>query len=253
MSASTFWFGHVLPRRREFRGWRLTNSPERYPVAADTRIDSAAPTSNYGSDTNIRLIKNSVGDRDGSVVRGLLRFDLPDVPQAAVADARLWMTLTRVRGPEGYDPYSRDVVIRPLTAGFAELGATWLDRDYEEELLWTSPGGDFSVDAAVQIPWSPPEDITLGDGSWQCSWDLRPLWDNADLRDNGVVLMLDPETPPETGFLNYLFSTRESSAGPDNDAVYVEVSLRFSRPETPIRTLTSIRWTWCACRLRPSI
>ena len=98
---------------------------ERYPLVEDTRIDDRDVNLNFGTDTLTRLVRNSETDRDGSFVRGLLQFDLPDLPREEVADARLWMVLTQPHGPAGYNPYEGDVVIRPLAAGFDELSATW--------------------------------------------------------------------------------------------------------------------------------
>ncbi len=198
---------------------------ERYPLLADTRIDSRDVNVNFGADALIRLVRNSETDRDGSFVRGLLQFDLPDLPREEVAEARLWMVLTRARGPAGYNPYERNLVIRPLAAAFDELSATWQLRNFEPELLWESPGGDFLLDPAKRIAWQPPQGIVLGDGTWWCSWDLLPLWDDVDLRNHGAVLMLDPETPPDAGFLTYAFGSREYLSDVGDFRPYVEVVL----------------------------
>ena len=105
---------------------------------ADTRIDSRDVDLNFGRPL-LRLVRNSKTDRDGSFVRGLLQFDLPNLPREDVAEARLWMVLTRARGPAGYNPYERNVVIRPLAAAFDELSATWPLRNFDPSCRGNHP------------------------------------------------------------------------------------------------------------------
>lgn len=194
---------------------------ESYIIRADSRIDSRATDQNFGADAVMRLVINSTTDRDGSIVRGLVALDLPEIAATDIAEARLWMALTRVRGTDGYDPYSRKVIARPLTSGFSELGVTWMSPDLEQESLWTSPGSDYDDDPSKTIEWNPPAGIQANvDGVYWTSWNLLPQWDNAHVRENGLLMTLSPESPPDTSFLTYAFASLDGDA---NLRPYVEV------------------------------
>jgi autotransporter-associated beta strand protein len=168
------------------------------PIVQDTRIDSRDTTTNYGSESNIKLIKNSTVGRDGSMVRGLI--GLPDfhvMPLDDVYSVKVWLCQYYYYGPPDEGPYTRGVTLYPLTQPFDQKTATWENCN----------GGQY--DATHPVPWSPAPGIGYINGEWWCSWDIKPLWNDSNLRTNGALLMLDPETPPSKFWVTKVFDTSE--------------------------------------------
>lgn len=190
---------------------------EFYPIDVDTRIDSRDFNDNYDGDS-IKIVKNDADPGDGSMVRGLIKLNLPSLPIERVDSAKLWMCLTYDQNWESEDPYARGVALHPLTRNFDEGTATWMNSDGSTP--WGLPGGDY--DTSNSVSWNPPLGIThRTNGYWWCSWDIKPLWDDSNLRDNGAALILDPETPP-TDFISKVFAS--SDYGDSSYRPYVEVN-----------------------------
>jgi autotransporter-associated beta strand protein len=203
------------------------------PIVSDTRIDSRYDDDNYGGDTEIKLVKNAGPPYgDASMVRGLIGLPaLPDLSATTIVSAKIWLCLT-------YDyeanPYARGVTLYPLTQSFDPNAASW--NDSTGSTAWSSPGG--SYDASNSVPWTPATDIqgsTSGynNGHWWCSWDVTSLWNNSNLRNNGALLMLDPETPPATGWITKVFASSEygdSDSGTDVYRPYLELTTTQVQP-----------------------
>ena len=169
------------------------------PIVQDTRIDSYDTTTNYGGESSVKIIKNSVSHSGGSMVRGLIALPhLPDIAVDDVCSAKIWLCETRYSGPSDEGPYTRGITLYPLTQAFDQNTATWQNCN----------GGQY--DSSHPVRWSPAPGIVGGvDWQWWCSWDIRPLWDNNNLRNNGALLVLDPETPPSTSYITKAFAASD--------------------------------------------
>ena len=170
----------------------------KYPIAVGEYIDSGSPNNHFAS--NIKLVVNKPSN--GTLTRGLVQMpNLPDVPASHVLDAKLWLNLT---WDNESDPYSRGIVLYPLTQAFNASTATWNKSD--ASTFWPTPGGVY--DATKGIVWDPPEGIPTSTNTniW-CSWDITSLWGDADLFRYGAILMFDQsEAKPSTGFITKQFS-----------------------------------------------
>jgi hypothetical protein len=86
------------------------------PLVADTHVDSAQPTANFGADASILV---------GPLTRGLVRFDLSTLPTGTTADQVLKATLTLwVSGVEA----PGDVTAALLANDWAERQVNWSNR-----------------------------------------------------------------------------------------------------------------------------
>ena len=153
---------------------------QQFAIDADTYIDSQSPTTNYGTNTTVKVVVNGT---DGSLARGL--FELPaavwSIPAGDLVSAKVWFwTFKDNTG-------SRTVRLQPLTRGFSEGGATW--QSYDGTNSWASPGGDYDAGTFV--------DAVKG-GNW-FSWDITGLWNNTDLRSFGAILRMNDESNPGAG------------------------------------------------------
>ncbi len=171
------------------------------PIVQDTRIDSLYTTENYfGQD--IKIIKNATSHNEGSEVRGLITLpQLPNLSSANVYSAKIWMCQTYYYGPPDETPYTRGVTLYPLTQAYDLTAVTWQSCN----------GGQY--DSSNPVPWNPPPDMAqpvpgfYDNGYWWCSWNMTTLWTNSNLRNNGAILMLDPETPPSTNWITKDFAS----------------------------------------------
>lgn len=119
-------------------------------VAADTYVNSFAPTLNYGGGEFFSVRSSAVND-----LVGLLRFDLGLVPDGEVSRAVLQLDTNSAALSQG-----EVVVYRVLEAwregtGVGSAGATsWNERDVG--LAWTAPGcGPGSRDAVELVRFAP--------------------------------------------------------------------------------------------------
>jgi autotransporter-associated beta strand protein len=170
------------------------------PIVEETRIDSLYTTDNYFSQ-NIKIIKNAVSHDAGSEVRGMIALpQLPDLSSADLYSAKIWMCETYYYGPPDENAYTRGVTLYPLTQGYNLTTVTWQSCN----------GGQ--CDASNPVAWSPAPGMASGlDGYWWCSWNITPLWSNSDLRNNGALLTIDPETPPSTSWITKYFASNTYS------------------------------------------
>jgi hypothetical protein len=185
---------------------------EKFPIVADTQIDSRDPTRNFGVSTAVKVVVNG---NDGSLARVLFR--LPDEalaiePEQVVA-ARVWFYVWLDNTAD------RTVVLHPLARSFVEGsgsatasgdGATWLTSDGVN--AWSTPGGD--DDEAVVV-------VAEEAGNW-FSWDVASLWSDENLRANGALLKMNDESAPGVGEMPRAPFT--SSEGPANQQPYVEIT-----------------------------
>ena len=191
-----------------------------YAITEDTRIDSDRTTNNYG-DESLKMIINSADHYDGSYVR--LLVDLPDASSPIIStatangtlsSAKLWLNFWWISVASGEEFEDRGVVAHPLTQSFAEYSATFLT--YDGTNTWANPGGDY--DSSVSIEWTPLEEGQQA--GWYC-FDLTSLYASGYDLSNGLILMLDSETPPaeSNSWCTYCADQSESGVGP-----YLEVT-----------------------------
>jgi hypothetical protein len=108
-SASWAWTVAASPPPPSCTQQAVTVSPN-----ADTWLLESSPTSNYGSDSVIK-----VDTKAGANARSLLRFQLPTIPDGcAVRDARL-------RLYAGSYKAGRTLEALPVASSWAQSGVTW--------------------------------------------------------------------------------------------------------------------------------
>ncbi len=187
-----------------------------FPIDVDTGVDSRDPTFNYGVDTSVKVVVN--GD-DGSLARVLLELPAAawSIPSADLVSAEVrlytWKNMTG----------TRTVSLHPLTRAFVEGtgddtasgdGATWQTHDGTNP--WTIPGGDYDAGVSVDAV----ELAADGLSGW-FTWDIAPLWDDANLRSHGAMLRMGDESDPGVGNMPRA-SFNSSDVGLDRP--YVEVT-----------------------------
>lgn len=132
----------------------------------DTYINAIQPNTNYGADNEFQVWAN-----DGANRRGLLRFDLSEIPaNATIFSATLYI----------YTPDSKSGVqtaIYRVTAPWSESNATWNSP-------WNTAGGDFS-NQVVYASFSPdtPDCMITVDIS-----GLVTGWVNGSYENHGLML-----------------------------------------------------------------
>lgn len=163
------------------RAW--LDSPERvYPVTIDptttiqpdatagidTFINSASPTTNYGTATSLEV---STGRSS------LLKFDLSAIPSGA----QIISAVLSLYCYSGYN-YSYSGEIAPLTAAWDETQATWNVR--LTGVNWVTAGGDVDNTQKITFASTPTNTAAL----WH-DWTVTSIvrnWVNGALANNGL-------------------------------------------------------------------
>ena len=113
--------------------------------AADVYIEKDNPDDNYGSVKEI-----SVRAKDDGDLRGLLRFDLSDIPSnAVITSAVLYLYETSESSTQ--------------VTGIYRLTRAWTESEVTWNTPWLTPGGDFAAAPvyATYIPGQKACSITL--------------------------------------------------------------------------------------------
>ena len=172
-----------------------------YAITQDTYIDQRNNGTNYYDDDKIKLVVNSDDPGDGSVTRGLLALPttLPtSLPASQIYSVKIWFcqTWNNDDGLPGETPYTRGVVMYPLTSSFNASTVTWQSCN----------GGQY--DSTQPLAFTPAANIQeQANWYWWCSWDLKPLW-NGSPCPNGLIMMLNPETAPPAAGSNATWVTK---------------------------------------------
>jgi type II secretory pathway pseudopilin PulG len=147
----------------------------------DTYLFGFKPTLNYGA-----VIDLYVTQWSGKIGQSLVQFDVSGIPSFAKiisADLALYQNYT--------SPGSGSIGVYRVTSSWQEgaqspggkgPGATWDLRD--TGLSWTTPGGDYDVNAVAVSP--PPSGV-----GW-VTWDISALvndWITGTYSNNGVLLL----------------------------------------------------------------
>ncbi|MEM5776578.1 MAG: DNRLRE domain-containing protein, partial [Anaerolineaceae bacterium] len=150
--------------------------------SADTYIDGGNPATNYGAANRFFVRPDNNADE-----RGLLRFDLSDIPNGAtVTSATLYLYGSNTANNQVISIYS-------VTTAWTETGATWQS--------WTTPGGDFDNRTAyaafipTQVNCSAAIDLT----------GLVQEWVDGSLPNHGMLLFATGSNHA------FSFSTKEDS------------------------------------------
>ncbi len=139
---------------------------------ADTRLDSATPTTNYGTATTLKL----VGTGAGGPVRSIIRLNIPPFISASQIQsaylnvyggssgaASLAIDIHPVTPPSLW--FEKDLLKPDLVTQIA-WGATWNDYGGTASgLAWVTPGGDYdagsSASATIVAGWNNIDITTL--------------------------------------------------------------------------------------------
>jgi hypothetical protein len=164
------------------------------PLDRDSYIDQWSPTGVFSGTSATQLIVNGPnnGTKSLTVTRGLIHAALPTIPDGeTLVSATLWANMYGERGP------GVGVRLYPLADPWTN-DATW--NTYDGAHSWTAgtggtfnTGGDY-VDLA--------KTTAVPDGHAAGTWfecDITSLWNNADFRSNGGILLLNPESCLDSG------------------------------------------------------
>jgi hypothetical protein len=103
----------------------------------DAFIRDDDPTSNFGSNVNLRVAKLNI---PAAIIRSVLRFDLSAIPVSATINSAV-LTLTRDPDIAVSTPF--DCFVRRVTTSWSEGQVTW--DEAATGTPWGSPGGDFTT------------------------------------------------------------------------------------------------------------
>ena len=137
----------------------------------DSYIQQNFANSNFGASTFIEI-----GRESSKFSRGLIEFDLSDVPTNArikSATLQLYMTVN------SNDTFV--VEVRRLNSSWTELNVTWDSRN--ETNNWTITGGDFDLTIYDNIS----VDNTIGWKTWNVT-NLVQEWVNGTYSNYGILL-----------------------------------------------------------------
>ncbi|MEO0438287.1 MAG: DNRLRE domain-containing protein [Pseudomonadota bacterium] len=165
------------------------------PVSQDTSIFADEPTSSI-SDGRVFVGRT----RNGSVRRGLIQFDMSDIPRGSVINSveltmrisenqqsNVALSLHRLQAAWGEGNQRGNGRGRPGPA--TENDATWRHRFFATE-FWTNEGGDFVANASATA--STGTTITWSSAGMQT--DVQS-WLNDPESNFGWILIGDEETP----------------------------------------------------------
>lgn len=131
----------------------------------DTYLDASKPSTVYGDTNRILVRADNSADR-----RGVLRFDLSDIPaDATITSARFYLYGNNQAGDQV-------IYIYRVTSAWTEAAATWQ--------TWTTPGGDF--DSSIAYGLFIPDQVNCA-----ATIDLTNLvqrWTNGSLPNYGILL-----------------------------------------------------------------
>jgi hypothetical protein len=176
----------------------LASNTFTYQITADTYLDSASPTLNYGLSGSDKVVINST-----SACRTL--FDLPTDLWSYVPSDILSATVSFYVWNDSTATYN--VSLFPLTRAFAvgtgngttpADGATW--GTYDGINSWTSAGGDFdSANSVVGLRGSLGVNPADPNGRF-FTFDITSFLANttakAELQNCGAMLRIDETIPP---------------------------------------------------------
>jgi hypothetical protein len=147
----------------------------------DTYISDESSTINYGSNSYIRVMNTSSGNR-----RTLIQFELTSLPEDdMIIDAHVW--LYRYGGSL---TDSATTNVHKLTQSWTETGATWDTYDGTNDWPANNDGGDY--DTSIEDT----EVVFAGMDRWY-SWDITDLtkgWVNGTYQNYGMVFVADFDT-----------------------------------------------------------
>lgn len=143
----------------------------------DTYISDASTTTNYGTNTYLRIQNTSTDLR-----RSLLHFDLASLAQNDIMlDASVWLYRS------GGGATSADTNVHRVTQNWTESGATWDTYDGSNDWPVNNDGGDY--DTQIEDTTT----VAAGVDTWY-SWDITNLtkgWMNDTYQNNGMIFISD--------------------------------------------------------------
>jgi hypothetical protein len=196
-------------------------------ISADTYLDSASPTANFGLASTDKVVINST-----SICRAL--FDLPTDLWSYSPSEIISVSVTFYVWQDNTQTYN--VSLFPLTRAFGvgtwngkgtppaqANGATW--NTYDGTNSWTTAGGDFdSANSVLGVK------ETLGvnpgePGGRFFTWDITSLLANpttrAELQNFGAMLRVDETIPPS----GQRFASFTSANSASYTAPFVELTV----------------------------
>jgi len=183
------------------------------PAAADTRLSSLDPSSNFGS--GVDFIVGSQGNNAlGALNRSLLRFDLSgSIPAGSIIrDARL--TVTVVKDP--FAAQGSNFELHRMLVPWDEMQATWTIS--QTDVIWAAPGGLADTDFLGPATSSAPSGIGLNNISFSnLASDIQFWLDHPATNNFGWMMLSDSE---EVHFTARRIGSREGFAPPSLEVTF---------------------------------
>jgi hypothetical protein len=165
-----------------------------YTGTRDTHISEFFPNNNMGGNPRFEACRYA-GNNSGDDKSMLIRFDLSSVQLSDTIKmkADLALTLVNMRNGSKEKVLSCHRILTPWEEGSISTGidgspaqpgwATWNSAKHQQ-MLWTTPGGDFLSD--------PEDELTVGNTLGECyKWDVTPVfrfWLSKPDSNFGVIL-----------------------------------------------------------------
>ena len=190
---------------------------------ADTRLDSATPTTNYGTATTLKM----VGIGAGGPVRSIIRLNIPPF----VSASQIQSAYLNVYGMSSGSA-SLDINIHPVTPP-----GLWFEKNLSKpnttQIVWGATWNDYGGDAATGFAWvTPGGDYDAGASAsativagWN-SIDITALLSNNldTIRKYGLMLKMQDESL--NAFKN-VYSRDNASNNP-----YLQLNVDLGLPDT---------------------
>ncbi len=191
---------------------------------ADTRIDSAAPTTNFGTATTLKM----VGAAAGGPVRSLIRLNIPPFISASQIQSASLNVYGMTSGAA-----SLDINIHPVTPPSLWFEKDLIKPDLVTQIVWGATWNDCGGDAATGFAW-----VTAGgdyDAGAYTSATIVAGWNSIDItallsgnldtiRKYGLLLKMQDESL--NAFKN-VYSRDNASNNP-----YLTLNVDLGLPDT---------------------
>ncbi|MBJ7518338.1 MAG: DNRLRE domain-containing protein [Solirubrobacteraceae bacterium] len=224
--------------RKTAEGYRVTltldaqwlrDGKRRFPVTVDPTVTATGPTQTVDASLLESVPDSGYGASEGIFVgeyaaypgydnRGVLRFDLTDVP----ADAKVLQAKLGLRSYYKENSSEKEMGVHALTRSFT-TDATWNDHDGTG--AWTAAGGDFEAEPAAVATVG----ASLGWHAWHPT-ELVQEWVEGS-RENHGLLVKDMPGEPENGT-----EFRSSEYGTATDRPYIDVMWHPRTGDLPVYT-----------------
>jgi hypothetical protein len=170
-------------------------------ASADTNINAASPTANYGPVAEVNIVRGG----SASSERALFSFDLSSLPSGAtLKSAQLELTIVNNPGLDKTIAVHR--IAQTSNRAWVESQVTW--QEYKTGSSWTAAGGDFvatPTDSEAVSGTAPANSVV----TFQVLSDAQSFY--ATPSTNFGWLIKDTQEPAASSGEHVFFATRENA------------------------------------------